>query len=357
MNEVKTNLGSSVKFSIILIGIVVLSIILMELRDIFIPFAIAYFLFFVFKPFNDYLKRKKIPGFVAVLLDIIIIALILYGAFTIIAASFGQFARQAPFYENKLNHLAASFIEKYKLNQYFDDNFSPLSLLSQINLSSLAGEIFSSTVSLMGTVFFILFFFVFINSGHQGVYDALYRYFHDLSDTNISNSSRNKFNLEEAFKSITEQIQKYIIAKFFICLATGLFVGLALWIYGLDFVVVWATLTFLLNFIPTIGSAIAVILPAGLSLAQFESPGYTALIILTMIIIQTIMGNIIEPKIFGDRLGLNPLVILLSLLLWGYLWGVVGMILCVPLTAILKIIISNSNSRTLIFISDLIDNK
>jgi AI-2 transport protein TqsA len=71
---------------------------------------------------------------------------------------------------------------------------------------------------------------------------------------------------------------------------------------------------------------------------------------------QNIVGNIIEPKIFGDRLGLNPLIILLSLLIWGYVWGVVGMFLAVPLTAILKIILSNSSSKNMKFITSLMSN-
>jgi predicted PurR-regulated permease PerM len=69
--------------------------------------------------------------------------------------------------------------------------------------------------------------------------------------------------------------------------------------------------------------------------------------------VQNIIGNILEPKILGNRLGLNPLIILLSLLVWGYIWGIAGMFLSVPLTAVIKIIISNSSSNNLQFLSDL----
>jgi predicted PurR-regulated permease PerM len=80
------------------------------------------------------------------------------------------------------------------------------------------------------------------------------------------------------------------------------------------------------------------------------------LVAVVLIIVQNIIGNIIEPKIFGDRLGLNPLVILLSLLLWGYIWGIIGMFLSVPLTAIIKIIFSNSTSKNMRFITNLMSN-
>ncbi len=93
-----------------------------------------------------------------------------------------------------------------------------------------------------------------------------------------------------------------------------------------------------------------------MTLVQFESFGYTLIVAAIIISVQNIIGNIIEPKIMGERLGLNPLVILISLLIWGYIWGIVGMFLSVPLTAIIKIIFSRSHSETLTFISDLMGN-
>jgi predicted PurR-regulated permease PerM len=99
-----------------------------------------------------------------------------------------------------------------------------------------------------------------------------------------------------------------------------------------------------------------VILPSLMALVQYESFGYAIFLALVLIIVQNIIGNIIEPKIFGDRLGLNPLVILLSLLLWGYIWGIIGMFLSVPLTAIIKIVFSNSSSKNMRFITNLMSN-
>jgi AI-2 transport protein TqsA len=93
-----------------------------------------------------------------------------------------------------------------------------------------------------------------------------------------------------------------------------------------------------------------------MTLIQYGSFGYTFLVGSILIVVQNIIGNLFEPKIFGDRLGLNPIVILLSLMLWGYLWGIVGMFLSVPLTAVLKIIISNSSSKNMHFIANLMSN-
>ena len=97
-------------------------------------------------------------------------------------------------------------------------------------------------------------------------------------------------------------------------------------------------------------------LPTLMTLVQYESFPYAVVVAAIIVVVQNIIGNIIEPKIVGDRLGLNPLVILLSLLLWGYIWGIVGMFLSVPLTAVIKIILSSSESDNLNFISDLMGN-
>jgi len=116
---------------------------------------------------------------------------------------------------------------------------------------------------------------------------------------------------EKTFRDITQQIQKYISTKFLISLITGFLVAIILLIFQVDFLIVWAVLTFLLNFIPNIGSVIAVILPTLMTLVQYESFPYAMIVAVIIIAVQNIIGNIIEPKIVGDRLGLNPLVILL----------------------------------------------
>jgi AI-2 transport protein TqsA len=103
-------------------------------------------------------------------------------------------------------------------------------------------------------------------------------------------------------------------------------VGLGLFLLGVDYPVVWGLFTFLFNFIPTIGSAFALILPVLFTILQFESIGMTIAVILFMIAVQTLAFNLVEPITVGRRLNLNPLVILLSVLIWGWIWGIIGML-------------------------------
>ena len=169
--------------------------------------------------------------------------------------------------------------------------------------------------------------------------------------------SEREQQLETTFKKITEQIQRYIIAKVGVNLIAGIITTIVLSIIGVDFPIVWGLFVFLFNFIPTIGSAIALVFPVLFSLVQFDSVGTMILVLALMAGIQTLAFNVAEPMILGKRLNLNPLLILLSVLVWGYIWGIVGMLLSVPLTAIIKIIISNSTSPNMKFFEHLMSQE
>jgi predicted PurR-regulated permease PerM len=229
-------------------------------------------------------------------------------------------------------------------------------------------------------VLLVLFFFIFINTGHDKIFAAIrWRYVEkevrltlkknkketksisadsfDHIDTDVETMTiQREIKLQKTIKDITEQVQRYVVTKLLISLSVGVIVGFILWLFKIEFFIIWAFLAVLLNFIPNVGSVIAVILPALMALVQYQSFGYALLLAAVIIVVQNIIGNIIEPKIFGDRLGLNPLVILLSLLIWGYIWGIVGMFLAVPLTAIGKIIMSNATSKNMRFITNLMGN-
>lgn len=379
MESVKTRFSSSTTFFIDIIGIVVIFIVLRELQQIFIPFVIAYFLFFVFSPLNNFLTKNKVPAFLVILLDLLIIIFLIGSISSVVVDSFSRLGEQLPAYESKLNKLISNTAASWKISDPKVLNFRLSEYLSKMDYSLLAGSVFSSTFSLLGSTFFVLFFFIFVITGHDNIYDVIKKRYlkshidnklkasdtltqpgsSNISKENSPNLSNSKMEADgesffkETFQEITDQVQKYITAKFVISLTMGIIVGLTLLAFGVDFPVVWAVLTFLFHFVPNIGSVIAVLLPSVLALVQYDSFGYALVIAATLIILQNIIGNILEPKFFGHRLGLNPLVILLSLLLWGYIWGIIGAILSVPLTAIVKIIISRSDSPNLQFISDL----
>ncbi len=378
----ETESGSVVKFFVVVIGLTVIGLVLKELSNIFVPFVIAYFLFFVFSPLNAFLRKIKFPLFAIILLDIVITFLFSWGVSKIIIDSFLGFGESLPLYETKLNTLVRNTAVSIGITDPFFTSFSLQNILSRINYEALVGGVFTSTFSVMGNILFILFFFVFVVSGHDSVYEVIRNRYveikmknkiknlreeHLTKDESIEQTKlleqeitaaqdRESAKISDTFKAITQQIQRYVTTKIGMNLGAGVVIGLALSIFGLDFAIIWGVFVFLFNFIPTIGSAVALIAPVLMALIQSESVSYALLIALVIAVLQTVFFNLLEPMILGKRLNLNPLVILFSVLIWGYIWGIVGMLLSVPLTAIIKIVISNTDSKNLKFISDLMSS-
>ena len=144
-------------------------------------------------------------------------------------------------------------------------------------------------------------------------------------------------NTSAEWNEIIAHVKKYIFTKFITSSATGILAGLIYWMLGMELAFIFGSLTFILNFIPYFGSVIAVLLPIPIAFIQFEDPTNLYLIILLPAIVHIIIGNILEPKIFGAVLGLHPITILLSLIFWGMIWGFIGILLAAPITAIIKI--------------------
>ncbi|HBO56807.1 MAG TPA: AI-2E family transporter [Opitutae bacterium] len=202
-------------------------------------------------------------------------------------------------------------------------------MLSQFDLSGYLlsfGSMVSALVSSMGIIIIYLIFILLEQRTFSSKIRALFS---------------QKSEQEDAFdliNQINQDIGSYIGIKFVTSTATGIVSYLVLQCVGVDFAGFWAVLIFLLNFIPTIGSIIATAFPSLLALVQFENLAPFIITISILAAVQFCIGSLIEPKLMGNRLNLSPLVILLSLGLWGAIWGIAGMFLCVPITVIIMII-------------------
>jgi predicted PurR-regulated permease PerM len=162
-----------------------------------------------------------------------------------------------------------------------------------------------------------------------------------------------KKKLETAFDSRSEriykmgqavmaQITRYLTAKFFISLATGLIIAVGLRLIGVEFAIGWAVIQFFLNFIPTLGSIAAGSAVSLFTLVQFwPNPVPVILVVALVLTTNMVLGNFLDPKIIGDHVGISPLMVLISLGIWGFIWGFAGMVLAVPMTVIIKIICEN----------------
>jgi predicted PurR-regulated permease PerM len=317
---------------------------------------------------------------IIIFIDLLLTTSLFYGISRVIIDKIIAFSAQFPMYETKLNHIISSSAVDLGIKNKVLTRFNISKILQSIDIGVLASGVFSSTLTVVVAILLVFFFFIFINTGHDKIFAAIrWRYVekdvksslkkmmkekkNEHLDTNIVQDTdletmtiQREIKLQKTIRDITEQVQKYVVTKLLISLSVGVIVGFILWLFKIEFFIIWAALAALLNFIPNVGSVIAVTLPALMALVQYGSFSYALLVTTVIIVVQNIIGNIIEPKIFGDRLGLNPIVILLSLLIWGYLWGIVGMFLAVPLTAIVKIVMLNSSSKNLRFITNLMSN-
>lgn len=148
--------------------------------------------------------------------------------------------------------------------------------------------------------------------------------------------------IQRIVADVIKQVARYLSVKFFISLATGVLVGFILFWIGMDFPIIWGVISFILNFIPNIGSIAAGAGVTVFALVQFwpdPSPIIGAFI--TVLSVNMVLGNIVEPRVQGQNLGLSPFIILVSLSGWGWLWGFSGLVLAVPMTVIVKIVCEN----------------
>jgi predicted PurR-regulated permease PerM len=146
------------------------------------------------------------------------------------------------------------------------------------------------------------------------------------------------------FEAFSNAVNQYLAIKTLVSIFTGFAVGIWLWVLGVDFPLLWGVSAFLLNFIPNIGSIIAALPAVMLAFVQLGGVS-SGLAALGFLVVNLVVGNIIEPRYMGKGLGLSTLVVFLSLILWGWVFGAVGMLLSIPLTIIVKLALE-ANPKT-----------
>lgn len=296
---------------------------------IVVPFLLSLFVAIICNPAINLLVSKKIPRALAIVLVIVFIFLMFIVLGGVVGSAVSGFRAAMPTYEAQLvNELAwivnwmASHnisISMSEIREYFD----PSKVMGLVT-STLSG--FSSV---LGNVFLLLLTVVFMLSEGQGFAKKLHVAFGDSSET------------ERRLDKFLTLVNRYMAIKTMISLVTGAIIGLVLWLMGVDFFVLWALLAFLLNYIPNIGSIIAAVPAVILTFLQLGAVP-AAFVIGLFTAVNMLMGSVIEPKFMGRSLGLSTLVVFLSLIFWGWLLGMVGMLLSVPLTMIFKLALENS---------------
>jgi AI-2 transport protein TqsA len=292
--------------------------------SILVPFLLAVFIAVICAPPMFWLQRKGVPkdlALVFILVAILFVGL-LFGA--LIVPSLNDFLSSLPDYQERLSaHISAllRWLREKGINiprKEVSGTFHPGWVMN------LAGDIFSSLSGILTNAFLILLTVVFILLEAADFPKKLRMV--------LKNPERSLSTIEK----FSQSAKRYMVIKTLISAAVGLMIWLWLLILGVEYAVLWGTLSFLLNYVPNIGAIIAALPVALLALVQL-GVGSALLTVLGFVVVHIVVGNIIEPKLMGKGLSLSTLVVFLSMVFWGWVLGPLGMILSVPMTSLVKI--------------------
>lgn len=313
--------------------------ILIALKGILVPITIAIFLTFFFHPILTLLNLKlKLPKFLALMIIFVFSFGMFYLLGLLIASNIFGFIQRADFYGQNLAIFLSSLLRPFDitLTEFADflniqiEALDTTSVIREIFNLGILQSLFSSFSSILGDFFIIMIFWIFMIMGKDKFDERLRLAF-----------AKNSTYVEDNLKAINQQLQSYILYKTLISFITGAAFTFILLLYKVDFALFWGFLAFLLNFIPNIGSLLATIFPILIALLEYGLGFTTISLSILLVAVQFIMGNIVEPKFLGEKMDLSPVFVLFSLFFWGWIWGIVGMFLAVPIAAVVKIFCSN----------------
>ncbi|NMP33505.1 AI-2E family transporter [Thalassotalea sp. M1531] len=297
--------------------------------NILVPFLLSVFIAIICNPIVAKASEYKIPKGISVIFVIVMFVTIALSIAGLVGNSLNELSGLLPEYRAQLKEQfswVTSKLAEYNISissavliEYFDPGAA----------MGLAADMLSGLGGVMANLFLIIITVIFM------LFEAssLPRKLHfALDDPEMRLKQIDRF---------LESVNHYLAIKTVVSIGTGILVSFMLWVIGLDFFLLWGVLAFLLNYIPNIGSIIAAVPAMSLAVLQL-GPAAAGGIGLGYMVINTVMGNVIEPRYMGKGLGLSTLVVFLSLIFWGWLLGTVGMLLSVPLTMIIKIGLESS---------------
>jgi predicted PurR-regulated permease PerM len=281
------------------------------------------------------MRNKKIPGLISISIIILCILIISNISSVFIFAGINTFSSEYPKYEARFNDMYISFVTLLKLSpqdiENFKESLNLKNLLLDGSVTATLTNIFSSIVGIFSNFILILVFVIFLLSEVGSIKKRILRAF----------SEDRAEKLTKTLSDIFSEVRSYLVGKTILNLSLAIVVGFVLWAFGVEFYFIWAFLFFVADYIPYLGAIVLTVLTGITVFLQFDDIFTPVIIFVILIVIQNIKGNLVEPKVLGDKLDLSPIIIILSLLFWGYVWGIVGMILAIPIMSMIKIILMN----------------
>jgi AI-2 transport protein TqsA len=310
---------------------VTMVVILIVAQGIIIPFILAILFWFLIRVIKKGLFKipvlGRLPGWLITIFSSLILLSFLFLTIVMITVNIRYLSATLPTYEANINKISDLINLRYDMDMgvVFDD------LLKDVNFGGILSRIFATLTGLFSKAFIVLIYLIFLLFEESIFPKKIKAMYPDEASYKKA---------EMLISKIDRSVSHYIAIKTIVSLATGVLSFIALLFIGIDAPFFWSFLIFILNFIPSIGSLVATFFPAIFAVLQFGDFTPAILVLAIVGAIQLIIGNIIEPRVMGHNMNISPLVVFLTLMLWGLLWGIPGMLLSVPITVILIIIMS-----------------
>jgi len=295
--------------------------------QILLPVLFSGFLAVLCQPIVRFLTQRRVPRVLAVSMVVLVLAGALVGLTALLGDSVRRFTATIPQYQGRLEVLVDNSVDLLtRWNVAPPSLEETASLVDPGALLTAFGQTLSAVLTILSRLVIVVIFTAFIL----------------LEASELDQKVRVVFGEDSRItRSLLDgsaTVQRYLAIKTVASLVTGVLVGSVNAALGLDFAVLWGVVAFLFNYIPSIGSIVAALPPLLLAAVQL-GPIPTLIIAVTYIGVNVSIGNVIEPRVLGRHLGLSPLVVILSLFFWGFVWGPTGMLLSVPLTVVIKLLL------------------
>lgn len=302
-------------------------------RGLLLPFVMALALWYMVDSLADAIEVPRIGDFrlprpLALLGAFLVMGGLVWVVGRTITRNISAVAAAAPSYEGRLQRLidqGASLVgieHAPTVNQLF----------AQISLSDTLGSIATAAATVVSVAGIVLIYacFLFVEQVHFRRKLAI-----------LFAGDGQQMRLRSVLEQIDRDIRIYLRIKTTLAVVTATLAYTVMAWVGVDFAGFWAVMVFFFYYIPTVGSILAIVAPALLTLVQFDHLSPFLIVLFVIGTIQIVMANVIEPALMGRSLNLSPLVVIISLMVWGMLWGVVGMLLCVPIMVVLLIVLAH----------------
>ncbi len=301
------------------------------LSFIFIPLISSMFIALLFLPFMRWLNKKHVPKPLSIsIIIIVIMGLLALGGKVIQLSTDEIISADSSFFEKaeiKLVGLIESLESFFGIQRVKGDNI----LLHYFQNNNIF-EKFGSTLDFVGNTLTMtlmtVFFVVLLLSESIN--------FQKLLNTMVF---KHKYSSVRTFMKIEKDIITFVWVKFLISLLTGMGFSLACLVFGISFPIFWGLFAFLINFVQMVGSVVSVVLLSLFAFVEIEPTGTLLFFIIAITGVQVVMGGILEPIFMGKTFSINVVTVIVMLMLWGYIWGVPGLIMSIPITVFVKIIL------------------